>query len=57
MIEVPVGRNAIVGAVLAHRRDHDSVGELEVSEPDWGKQSTGHIARVDLENQNETRRA
>jgi hypothetical protein len=28
VLKVPVGRRAVVGRVLAHRRDHDPVGEL-----------------------------
>ena len=34
MRHVPVGRAAVIGAVLAHRRDHDAVGEFETGEPD-----------------------
>src|SRR5271166_4205557 len=44
VVHVPVGRNAIVGAVLAHGRNDDPVSEVESSEPDWGKKSTGHGA-------------
>ena len=47
MIEVPVGGDAVVGAVLAHGRDDDPVRELEIGEPDRRKQGTGHVTRVD----------
>ena len=43
---MPVIPNAVVGAVLAHGRDHDAIGKLEISEPDWGEQGTGHVARI-----------
>ncbi len=48
MIDVPVGGDAVVGAVLAHRRHDDPVGELEFGETDRGKQRTGHVTRVTL---------
>ena len=49
MIDVPVGGDAVVGAVLAHGRDDDAVRELEIGEPDRRKQGTGHVTRVELE--------
>src|SRR5262249_24574079 len=59
---VPIGGHAVVGAVLAHRRDHDAVREFEIGELDGRKQGTGHVTRVDLEagtqvNHRERRRA
>ena len=45
MVDMPVGGDAVVGAVLAHGRDDDPVRELEVGEPDRGEQSTGHVTR------------
>ena len=46
MIEVPVGGDAIVGTVLAHRRDDDPVREFEIGKPDRRKQGTGHGTRI-----------
>ena len=34
VIEMPVGRGAVIGAVLAHGRDDDPVAELERIKPD-----------------------
>src|SRR5262245_7637937 len=34
MIDVPLGGHAIIGTVLAHGRNDDSVRELEICEPD-----------------------
>ena len=42
MGHVPVGGDAVIGAVLAHRRDHDAVRKLEVGEPDRREQGAGH---------------
>ena len=47
--DVPTGGHAVVGAVLAHRRDHDAVREFEIGELDGRKQRTGHVTRMDLE--------
>src|SRR5262249_5907072 len=57
MVEMPVGGDAVVGAVLAHRRDDDAVDELEIGKPDRGKQGTGHVARGFLEGERESERA
>ena len=46
MIEVPVGGDAVVGAVLAHGRDDDPVREFEIGKPDRRKQGTGHGTRI-----------
>ena len=48
VVQVPVGRNAIIGAVLAHGRNDDPAAKVESSEPDWGKKGTGHGV-LDLE--------
>jgi hypothetical protein len=42
MGEVPVGGDAVAGTVLAHRRDHDPIGKLKLSQPDRREQCTGH---------------
>jgi hypothetical protein len=39
MGDVPIGTDAVVGAVLAHRRDDDAVGKLEAGEFDGREQS------------------
>ncbi|OIQ79824.1 hypothetical protein GALL_384370 [mine drainage metagenome] len=36
--QVPVAGAAVVGRVLAHRRDRDAVGQLELAEPDRAEQ-------------------
>ena len=41
MGEMPVGGGAVVGAVLAHRRDDDAVGEFDTAELD-GCEESGH---------------
>ena len=46
VIEVPVGRDAVVGAVLAHGRDDDPVRELEIGKSNRRKQGTGHGTRI-----------
>ena len=43
VIEVPVGGHAVVGAVLAHRRNDDAVREFEIGELDARKQGAGHV--------------
>ena len=43
MGDVPVGGNAVIGAVLAHRRNDDAVGEFKIGEPDRRKQGTRHV--------------
>src|SRR5262249_15815998 len=43
MAGVPVGRHAVISAVLAHGRDDDPVRELEIGEPDRREQSAGHV--------------
>ena len=48
VIDMPVGGDAVIGAVLAHRRDNDPVRELEIGEPDRRKQGTGHVTRIDF---------
>jgi len=48
VVDVPVGRHAVVGAVLAHGGDHDAVREFEIGELDGRKQGTGHVTRIDL---------
>jgi hypothetical protein len=47
VIEVPVGRHAVIRAVLAHRRNNDAVPEFEIGKPDRRKQGAGHVRRVD----------
>src|SRR6516165_6746104 len=47
MIEMPIVGNAIVGAVLAHRRNDDPVRQLKLREPQGRKQGTGHATRTD----------
>ena len=42
MHEVPVIGAAIVGRILAHRRDHDAVGKLEARHAKRREQGTGH---------------
>ena len=44
MGEVPVGSDAVGGAVLAHRGGHDPVRKLEAGEPDRRKQDAHGIA-------------
>jgi hypothetical protein len=39
---VPVARAAVVGAVLAHRRDDDPVGELDLGQSDRREQRACH---------------
>ena len=45
MIEVPIGGDTVIGAVLAHRRDHDAVREFETGEPDRREQGTWHVTQ------------
>ena len=40
--EVPIVGTAIVGRILAHRRDHDAVGKLEARHTKGREQGTGH---------------
>ena len=42
MGHMPIVADAVIGAVLAHRRDDDAVGELEAGEADGRKQGTRH---------------
>ena len=42
MGHVPIVADAVIGAVLAHRRDDDAVRELEAGKADGRKQSTRH---------------
>src|ERR1043165_9511375 len=44
MRRVPWARNAVVRAVLAHRRDDDAVGEFKLVDFVWRKQRAGHGA-------------
>jgi hypothetical protein len=46
MGEVPVGRDPVIGTVLAHRGDDDPVCKVEPGEPDRGEQGTGHEWRA-----------
>ena len=39
---VPVGRHAVIGAVLAHRGDDDAVREVEAGEPNGREQYACH---------------
>ena len=48
VVDVPVGGYAVVGAVLAHGRDHDAVREFEIGELNGRKQGAGHVTRIDL---------
>ena len=41
MNHVPIGHAPVVGRILAHRRDHDAVGELEAADLQWAEQG-GH---------------
>ncbi len=45
MHHVPVGRGAVVGDVLAHRRYHDAVGELNAAQFDRRKQYAHEVFR------------
>src|SRR3974390_1708580 len=47
MIEMPVVRNAVVRAVLAHGGDDDPVRQLKLGESQGRKQGTGHAACTD----------
>ncbi len=38
--EVPVGHATVDGRVLAHRRDDDAVGQIEVTDAKWCEQRT-----------------
>jgi hypothetical protein len=40
--EVPIVGTAIVGRILAHRRDHDAVGKFETRQAKGREQGTGH---------------
>ncbi len=40
---VPVGGRAVIGRILAHRRDDDAVGKLQIADFDRGKQG-GHMS-------------
>jgi hypothetical protein len=42
MRRVPRARDAVIGAVLAHRRDDDAVGKIEAGELDRREKCTGH---------------
>jgi hypothetical protein len=42
MRHVPVVADAVVGAVLAHRRDDDAVVERKIGEPERREQGGGH---------------
>ena len=42
MREMPVVGTAVIGAVLAHGRDDDAVGEIELGKPERREQGTGH---------------
>ena len=42
MHQVPVIGAAVVGRILAHRRDDEAVGKLETGELDGREQSTAH---------------
>ena len=48
MRDVPVGRHAVIGAVLAHRGDDDAVREFEVGEPNGREQYAGHEVPVEF---------
>ena len=48
MRHVPIGSDAIIGAVLAHRRDDDAVGEMKIGEPQRREQSTRHNRHMGL---------
>ena len=47
MGDVPVAGAAVIGAVLAHRRDDDAVVELDAGELDGREQRCGHEHSVD----------
>ena len=40
--QVPVGGRAVLGHVLAHRRNHDTVGQFEPAKFEGGKKCAGH---------------
>src|SRR6202167_1174814 len=42
MRHVPVVRHAVIGAVLAHRRDDDALGEIKIGEPERRKKCASH---------------
>ena len=42
MRHVPVGCNAVIGAVSAHGRDNDAVGEVKIGKPQRREQSARH---------------
>jgi len=39
---MPGARNAVIGAVLTHRRDHDAVGKIEAGKLDRREKCAGH---------------
>ena len=42
MGDVPVGRDAVGGAVLAHRGDNNAVGQFKIGKPDRREQGARH---------------
>jgi hypothetical protein len=42
MLQMPVRGRAVLGAVLAHRCDHETVRQFETSKLQWGKELAGH---------------
>jgi hypothetical protein len=42
VVDVPIIRNAVIGAVLTHRRDDNPVFEIKLRETNGGKESAGH---------------
>ena len=42
VLQVPVGRRAVAGAVLAHRGDHETVRQLHFTNRDRLEQTAGH---------------
>ena len=47
VLQVPVGRRAVIGRILAHRRHSDAVREVEVGQCDRGKKMRGHESSGD----------
>jgi len=42
MHQVPIIGTAVIGGILAHRRDHDTIGKLEARQTERREQVTGH---------------
>jgi hypothetical protein len=47
VLEMPVIRSAVLGAVLAHRRHRNPVGEGDAAEAEWFEQETPSFHQID----------